>query len=573
MAGTRSALILVDEREVPRDARVWGTGGWLMPEAREALDWLTLCRLLGWSVETLAGHAFARGLVAGGADRFAICAVDPATIDDDGAAALARWLATTPGLIVARAAPRETALARLSGVARATGTIRGRAIRWLGPGLPQTSHARHLVTCHGLTLAGDAAIWAKLGDAPVIAARRVGRGVIATIAFHPSEARDQDGAITALIRRLLVFGAQRPIAWFDHANTMVLRMDDPGAAQNIYSRDWSYPKLHRPDWTRIGVALRRRSARLSVAYVSGWVDDGDPVRGDLFVDGGRPKRIPGRVHYSPLVRYCDRAGHAPGRNYDARDEYRGIQALRRAGLAEVELHGFTHMHPDPTAWAAAEDRYTATRWYRELGRDALPTLAKLAPARHPIARGAAALRRFYAIWPTTLVSPGDEWTDEALHHALDRGLRLVSSYYLALRHGDRFVWCQHVCAPYLDVPEAHWFDSGLPVVGYLHDRDIALYGVRWLARHLDAWRSAGARRLIDFRELAAATERTLDLSADGTRLTVRGRAAPAAPRPLPVRVRRPDGRIASMLDIVAGHDRRRVRIAAEADGTGRLALD
>jgi hypothetical protein len=37
--------------ELQPSARVWGTGGWLPPEDREALDWLMLAHLLGWKVE------------------------------------------------------------------------------------------------------------------------------------------------------------------------------------------------------------------------------------------------------------------------------------------------------------------------------------------------------------------------------------------------------------------------------------------------------------------------------------------------------------------------------------------
>jgi hypothetical protein len=43
-------LLVTSEVELPPAHRVWGTGGWLPPEQREALDWLTLLRFLGWSV-------------------------------------------------------------------------------------------------------------------------------------------------------------------------------------------------------------------------------------------------------------------------------------------------------------------------------------------------------------------------------------------------------------------------------------------------------------------------------------------------------------------------------------------
>src|SRR5204863_10018522 len=117
--------------------------------------------------------------------------------------------------------------------------------------------------------------------------------------------------------------------------------------------------------------------------VAGWVDDGDPARGVLEVAGHPVERVPGRVHPSPLVTYHDRTGLGTLNDYQA--EFRGIQALRRQGLGDVELHGYTHMHADPTAWAKAPDRFVTTAWYRELGRAADPIIAGLPRDQHPLA--------------------------------------------------------------------------------------------------------------------------------------------------------------------------------------------
>jgi hypothetical protein len=177
-------------------------------------------------------------------------------------------------------------------------------------------------------------------------------------------------------------------------------------------------------------------------------------------------------------------------------EFHGIQALRTAGLGDVELHGYTHIHPDTEAWARAPDRYEggpALSWYRELGTAAHATLAARPLEQHPLALGVAALQHYFHVCPTTLVCPGDQWTPEVPERALDLGLQLVGSYYLAMRQGDRFCWTQHVCAPYLNEPNPAWFDAGLPVVGYFHDRELALEGVDWISRWLDHWQAAGPR--------------------------------------------------------------------------------
>jgi hypothetical protein len=380
------------------------------------------------------------------------------------------------------------------------------------------------------------------GDARGIRVRPVGRGAIATLPFHPSQARDADAAVTARLRRLMIEHARAPVAWFDHAGTVVLRMDDPGGAENVWNAGWNYPKLDAGQWAGIGRTLRRYKARLSVFYVPGWVDDGDPSRGTLTVGGRAVARRPGAVHPSPRIAYTDRTGHAPGRVYDGRAEFRAIQRLRKTGLAEVELHGYAHVNPDSARWARAPDRYSSSAWFRELGHSEAPVLARLGARRHPLARGLAALQDQFQVTPTTLVAPGDVFTVEAVERAAKLGVRLMSSYYTAIRADGRLAWSQHVCAPYLNTASKKWLAGGLPVVGYFHDKDVADGGVAWLADSLAQWRRAGALRFIDFRELAAATGRTL--SYDGRKLRIAvDDGAPKPPRDLPIRTHQPGAKL------------------------------
>jgi Polysaccharide deacetylase len=297
---------------------------------------------------------------------------------------------------------------------------------------------------------------------------------------------------------VLAVGAGPPPLSFE--GTLVLRMDDPGGAENVHHAAYARSKLDRATWAEVGDVLEERGARMTIGYIPGWVDDGDPTRGHLLVAGENVERVPGRVHPSPLVRYVD----AAGTHHDYGEDFAGVQELRARGLAEVELHGFTHMHPDTSAWAAAGDRYERQEWYRELGRSASSMLETLPPDRHPLALGIDALTEAFGTRPAALIPPGDDFTDAAVKVALDLGLQLVSSYYLAVRLGGRFCWATHVCAPYLDRPDPAWFDCGLPVVATFHDFDVARHGVDWLAEHLDRWRAAGACGVIDLRSVAEA---------------------------------------------------------------------
>ena len=554
MASENTVLLMTADSELRPSCRVWGTGQWDPPDEREALDWLTLAKLIGWGV-TVGGPETVGACAGASSDfRHIVIAGDPDTLPEQHIAWVAARLTAEPVLVVARAAAPTTALARLAGTARAAELITGRSLRWSGSGPVREWRCGQDLDGWAVNAGEGVAVWATLDGAPVVLARQIGRGVVVTLGFHPSRARDRDGAVTALLKHLLVWGAVAPVAWLDLEGTFVLRMDDAGGAQNVHLRSWSYPKLGEAEWIALATTVKQRNARMSIAYSAGWVDDGDPIRGSLEVAGRLPPRIAGLVHPSPLVTYRDRSGHAPGRVHDYQAEFRGMQALRAAGAGEVELHGYTHLHPDVRAWATSSDRYDAIAWYRELGPAAEAKLAALPLEAHPLTRGIDEIRHFFGVSPTTLICPGDEWTPKALVRALDLGISLVSTYYLGLRHDDRFCWTTYVCSPYLDQPGAGWFTAGVPVVGYFHDRDPSLEGIGWVGRWLDRWREAGARKLMDFRELAAAVGRRLRLDDGslGTHLTVTGREAPALVRPLEVLLRvsgkRPPSRLALHLD-------------------------
>jgi hypothetical protein len=466
-----SVLVVASEAEHPGSARVWGTGGWTLPDEREARDWLTLCRLLGWEVRLATRHdAIPRDV------RFVLVACE---VDERLDAALRGLLHDTPALVVTRRAQRGE---------RCGGTT----LRWSGPGAAAAWALDAAVAAECL----DSGVpWLTLDEHPVAAARGVGRGTLLELGVHPSALRDAGGG--AAIRALLTRGSREPIAWLDLERTLVLRMDDPGGAQNVHLDPFAYRELDGDAWREIGALLRRRSARMSVAAVAGWVDDGDPARGELL----GMERAAARVHRSWEVRYRDRRGVL----HDYAGEFRALRDLARHGLVDIQLHGHTHMHPDLAGWCRAADRHQATRWYRELAAD-----AHAPPGEHPLARGLDELTAFFAARPTTVVFPGDAWTDAALGRALDLDLALAASYYLALRDGDRFCWCEQVEAPYLDEPAARWFRAGLPVVGYFHARDVSLGGVGWLSDLLARWAEAGAARVIGFGELAFALSCRID---------------------------------------------------------------
>jgi len=531
--------------------RVWGTGGWLDPEYREALDWVAMIRLLGWGVQVSVDRISAGG-------RWLIIGFSPDAVGEEATAQIAAKLGDEHLLVVARASRAGKPLGRLAGAVVAAGTVTGRMLKWTGPGVRRQWICRKPFSADVLSVSDSSKVWATLDGAPIIVAREEGRGTIATLAFHPSRARDANGAATALLRHMLVCGRREPAAWLDFEDSLVLRMDDPGGAQNIYSESWRYAKLDQHAWQQVGGHLRKRNGKLSIGYVAGWVDDGDTDRGDLEIDGRPVERVPGAVHPSPLVRYQERSGTV----HDYQSEFRGIQSLRVAGLAEVELHGFTHIHPDRNAWLKASDRFSAVSWYRELGY--------ATNGADPLEQGLAAFQLWFQARPSTLICPGDQWTNQVLERAIDLQFDLVSSYYLAIRDSNRLLWATHVCAPYLNHPEAAWFDSGLPVVAYFHDRELALEGPGWMDHWIGEWEAVGALRFLTLRELAAALSRQLSFDAVTRTLSISDARADAS-GPLRLGIYVPRGESCTVV-LRSPKGTEPLTVEAHQDGFGRVTL-
>ena len=106
-----------------------------------------------------------------------------------------------------------------------------------------------------------------------------------------------------------------------------------------------------------------------------------------------------------------------------------------------------------------------------------------------------------------------------------------------------------------------------------HDRDLAQGGVDWLHRLLARWRSAGADRFIDLRELTSALglRLALDRDPDGWRLEVARERGPALRRSFPVLVRAPD-RLPAALPAATPQGPLRLDVEPVAGGVSRVLL-
>lgn len=256
----------------------------------------------------------------------------------------------------------------------------------------------------------------------------------------------------------------------DLRRVMALRLDDPGSSVKRLLDGWAHDDVPAEAWSALWAALR--SGRMSVFCCPGWVTADGAV-------------LPSR-------------SASPG-------EWAHLDEGRAQGYLDLECHGFTHLDPDLDAWLAAADGTTNPAWFREMWPPRLD--------REPsVDAQMVVLQQWEAECgsATTLVAPGEAWGLNTLIAARRQGLRLFNSWGICRLDLPVPTWLAGVGSPYLDEADPRWCQGDGPVVGYWHDRDMAVSGPSWAPDHLDAWRDCGIRRLVAFSDLAAVYRAEVD---------------------------------------------------------------
>ena len=505
-----TVLILTPLAEELNDALVLGTGGWLPPEEREALDWMTLVAMLGWKVKLLNPASLDRAVFNNHRVKWVVLTGDPDVINNNTWEELLHVIRTNQLLFITRAGKRDGWLFRHFKISQSDQNLLGDRVQHIHP-FKEWKLRNHMVLPE-LKATGKFNKVLSLSEACIAGSVDESKSKILFLSFHSSIARDREPAFTAILKHLLIFESVHPVAWFEWESTIILRMDDPGSSQPVHDNSFHTTKLRENEWDLIGEALSQKDARISLAYVPAWTDDGDSSRGELEIDGHFISREAGRIYPSPSVRYHKNLANGVTRVYDYEEEFRAIERLRARGLAEVELHGHTHIHPDKKSWLNATDRFENKKWFREFGKLAANYISDLKEEKHPLFVGIEAFQKSFHSQPSTMIFPGEEFTGDVLEKVLKSVVNLVSSYYLGMRIGGQLCWNQYVCSPYLDLADPGWFEHELPVVGYFHDFDVLIHGIQWFTQQLENWQQAGAKYFIDFRELSSILDYTISIN-------------------------------------------------------------
>jgi len=565
------AVIFSSADEFNNSYPVWGNGGWLPPDERMSLDWFALFRLMGLRTEVMVPdtidpvHALwddVKWIILG-------CPIEslPKKFSDH----LKEVVLNHAVTVIGPFSLGESPIGGWWGEANNEQKLNGTIIR--ADFLSQKLLCQNGIEFYDIGNEANANVIAWIDDFPIITTKTLGAGRLIRLAFDPGEAQDREGYVTHVLQNIIVHSADKPMAWQSWQGTLILRMDDPGSAESIYNEAYRRGKLSADQWSKVGDLLAKENARMTIGYVTGWVDDGDESRGDLFIDGVRTERVPGRIYPSPTVKY-DLFDGPIKKSFDYASEFGAIQSLQVAGRLDVAMHGFTHIFPDKQAWLAAPDRFTNVFWFREFSAEARKVISENPALPDPFKEGLRYFSSFFKLRPKTIIFPGEEFTRSAVVDALEAGIQLVSSYYLAFRDDDRFCWAQRICAPYLDQPDSKWFESGLPVVGYFHDFDIIENGVDWLSVNLRRWREKGANRIIDLHQFNISLNTRIHIAIDEDQYTLVVEASPQVilTRPITIQLFFPDNQLPDSIKTLVNGVARTERVRKLNSKNGSILL-
>ncbi len=356
---------------------------------------------------------------------------------------------------------------------------------------------------------------------PAVVQSRFGLGVNVVLNVEPPRVLQYGNRFHDLIRRILCASTHCPATTVDLEGCVCLRMDDPGSAERVHLDGYNPGVLTQSAWQSLATALTARGARLSIAYIPWWVDDGDEERGALSV-ANKPvtNRVGGRTYPSHQITYLPADCRA---EYDYAAQYQEIAIAVADGRFSIVAHGLTHLTTDLDAWCGATDRYTNLKWYREFremrgGRsvDDDEMLDRMIQNRD-------CLEAVFGCPPGAIVPSAHEYRRTIPELARRAGYTLFSASATYILNADRDIIPNRkilACYPE-DVDEGmRLIHCGYPVIFVFHDYDIQRNGVDWLNTFLDRFDAVGVHRYISIPELGYALSARLDVILHGSRLDI-----------------------------------------------------
>lgn len=338
---------------------------------------------------------------------------------------------------------------------------------------------------------------------PAVVVHSLGKAANYFLNFHPALVLKDGAPIHGLLRRLIASNAHAVPVSKALEGIGVLRLDDPGSAERVHLEGFNDGVLSARAWREIIDDLQAEAARLNVAAVPSWVDDGDAGKGVLTV-GGRVvnDRIPG-AHYPAWEVKFRRKDRSADHDYVA--PFKAIREGVRRGVLSILSHGLTHITPQQDRWLAAGDRFTNSAWYREFSKDTNGVAARMN-------KSARLLSQYFGIVPAVLVPSGHKFTPNTPGQAGLAGFKVFSAKSTFLLEAGNIFENRKLRAVYPEETSegAALAEAGYPVILVLHDYDLLIRGPARLREMIQWWRKRGIHSFPSLETLALAVAARLE---------------------------------------------------------------
>lgn len=344
---------------------------------------------------------------------------------------------------------------------------------------------------------------------PIAWSYQFGKGTNYYFGLHGDLFLDKFNEMHRLVRAAIEANSGYGMVSVDLENTIVLRLDDPGACSTDYLNNRKI--LEEGDWEKIGRILEDKRIPLSVMYTPGWVDDGDTECGTLVVDGKEKiEREAGVVYDSAQVKYTPLI--SKNGVYDHSSEFRGLKKLVEKGFADVHSHGLTHLDPDYKRWSKAEDRNKDTQWYHEFYhvKDGRPV--KNEEQIEAMSASGDKILNLFGVSPLAFTPSGHRHDAECDLLARDAGYLIFSADYTGILKKNILIrnWKIPSLFFYLKDPTLFAYKSGYPFIGVVHDYEIKK-GFEKFEDIIQQWCNNGVKRFISMRDLIASLCTSIDV--------------------------------------------------------------
>lgn len=295
-------------------------------------------------------------------------------------------------------------------------------------------------------------------------------------------------------------------------HTAILRMDDPGAAQNAYLERWHHPELNTKQWEKVEQDLQKYHAVMTIGYVVAWLDDGNTKLGDLWVQGEKvSQRIPGSLYPSHQIKYFHKSLQQTF-HLDKQFEF-----IRDSKYLIPELHGFTHITPNIELWLNSKDRYSEVKWYREfLQTETTPVQQRKPKVQEKLLNdGKIYFNKAFQKNPSVFIPPGHKISYDTRDLIAKQGMSMMSDSSITLLKNKQMFRSRLIATQAIDSKEKNiTLELGYPIILLLHDRDIAIQNKNWLENNLNYWKKLGIKKYISLKELSFLLSYTPKITTD-----------------------------------------------------------